>query len=102
MKDLIDQIRSVVGFCGFEVESIKAKKLYVTLTLHSKSRFRKKNYQMALSKSITGLLTAERELSRISKKKIIIFDPVNNLIEPTLDNVELFHDLDALQEFLNK
>lgn len=102
MKDLIEQIRAAVGFSGFTVESIKAEKLYVTLKLNSKSRFRKKNYHMALSKSITGLLTAERELRRISKNKIIIYDPINNLIEPTLENVELFHDLDTLQEFLSK
>lgn len=102
LKEIIDQIRSVVGFSGFNVETISAKKLYVTMELRSRSRFRKKTYQMAISRSINGLLAAERELKRITKQTIIIFDPVNNLLKPTFDNVELFHDLDALQDFLNK
>ncbi|MFX0172219.1 MAG: hypothetical protein ACFE9L_09880 [Candidatus Hodarchaeota archaeon] len=103
MKQLIDQIRSTVAFCGFEVESIASHKSYVSFDLKSKSRFRKKNYLMAVSKSLNGLLTAERELSRNSRnQKIIILDPVNNLLKPTLGNVELFHDLDQLQGFLSK
>ncbi|MFX0051385.1 MAG: hypothetical protein ACFFAJ_01885 [Candidatus Hodarchaeota archaeon] len=102
MKELIDQIRSTVAFCGFDVESISSHKSYVSFELKSKSRFRKKNYQMAVSKSLNGILTAERELSRSSRNQIIILDPVNNLLEPTLENVELFHDLDQLQGFLSK
>ncbi|MFX0186065.1 MAG: hypothetical protein ACFE95_23525 [Candidatus Hodarchaeota archaeon] len=102
MKELIGQIRSIVTFCGFEIESIRPHKSYMTLELKSRSRFRKRNYQMAISKSLNGLLTAERELSRNSKSKILILDPVNNLLEPTFGNIQLFHDLDQLQDFLNK
>jgi hypothetical protein len=102
MKELIDQIRSIVTFCGFEIESVTPHKTYMTLELKSRSLFRKKNYQMAVSKSLNGLLTAERELSRNSRNQIIILDPINNLLEPTLGNIKLFHDLDQLQDFLNK
>ena len=102
MKEIVNQIRSAVSFCGFEVESISPKKLYVSLNLKSRSKFRKKNYHLAISKSLNGILTAERELTRSHKKNIIIFDPVNCLPEPTFGNVEIIHDTDTLQEYLNK
>lgn len=102
MREIIKQLRSTVSFCGFELEAISSHQNYISLELSSKKRFRKKNYSLGVSKSLTGLLTAERELSRISKKKLIIFDPVNNLLEPTLGNVLLFHDFDQLQSFLNE
>jgi hypothetical protein len=57
---------------------------------------------MGVSRSLTGILAAERELSRSHKNNVIIFDPVNYLPKPTFENVELFHDLDSLQEFLLK
>jgi len=102
MKDLVSQIKKAIIFCGFEVESITPHKLFVTLDIKSKSRFRKKAYCLALSKTLNGLLTAERQLSRNTKRQIIIFDPVNNLPEPTLEKVQLLHDLDHLQEYLTK
>ncbi len=102
MKEVVNQIRSAVSFCGFEIESISPKKLYVALDLKSRSKFRKKNFHMAVSKSLNGILTAERDLSRSYKKNVIIFDPVNCLPEPTFGNVEIIHDLDSLQKFLNK
>ena len=102
MKELVKQIRSAVSFCGFEIESISPKKLYVALDLKSKSKFRKKSYHIAVSKSLNGILTAERELSRNYKKNIIIFDPVNCLPEPTFGEIEIFNDLDSLQNFLTK
>ncbi|MHA2226387.1 MAG: hypothetical protein ACXAC8_14350 [Candidatus Hodarchaeales archaeon] len=102
MKEVVNQIRSVVTFCGYEIESIVPHKLFVALDLKSKKRFRKRKYSMAISKSLNGLLTAERELSRQSKDSIIIFDPVNNLQEPTFDNVTLVHDFDSLQGLLHE
>ena len=102
MRDIIKQLRSTVSFCGFELEAISSHQNYILLELSSKKRFRKKNYSLAVSKSLNGLLTAEREVTRISKRQLIIFDPVNNLLEPTLGNVLLFHDFDQLQVFLNK
>ncbi len=102
MRELVSQIRSIVAFCGYEVEAINTHPKYIEMNLKSKSRFRKRNYHMALSNSLTGILAAEREMSRNFKKNIIIYDPTNNLPEPTFNNVELFHDLDLLQEFLTK
>jgi hypothetical protein len=102
VKELIKQLRSAVAFCGFAVEAIEAQKKYVKMELRSKSRFRKKNYHLALSNSITGLLTAERELSRAFKKNIIILDYVNHLELPTFGSVHLLHDLDQLQGLLNE
>lgn len=57
---------------------------------------------MGVSKSLTGILAAERELSRKYKNNVIILDPVNYLPKPTFANIELFHDLDSLQGFLIK
>ncbi len=57
---------------------------------------------MGVSKSLNGILAAERELSRNHKNNVIILDPVNYLPKPTFGNVELFHDLDSLQEFFIK
>ena len=102
MREIINQLRSTVRFCGFQLEAILSHQNYISIELSSKKRFRKKNYSLGVSKSLTGLLTAERELSRNSKRTLIIFDPVNNLLEPTLGNVLLFHDFDKLQEFLNR
>ncbi|MHA2246485.1 MAG: hypothetical protein ACXADY_16205 [Candidatus Hodarchaeales archaeon] len=102
MKEIVSQIRSVVAFCGLEVESIASRKIYVTLDLKSKSRFRKKIYHMGVSKSLNGILAAERELSRKFKNNILILDLVNYLPKPTFANVELFHDLDTLQDFLKE
>jgi len=102
MREIIKQLRSTVSFCGFELEAISTRQNYISLELSSKKRFRKKSYSLGVSKSLTGILNAERELSRISKRQLIIFDPVNNLLEPTLGNVRLFHDFDKLQEFLNE
>lgn len=100
MKNLVSQVKRTVIFCGFEVESITPDKLFISLDIKSKSRFRKKSYCLALSKSLNGILTAERQLSRNAKRQILIFDPVNNLPEPTLEKIKLFHDLDHLQEYL--
>jgi hypothetical protein len=103
MKDIIDQIRSTVTFCGFALEAITPHQSYVSIVLRSKKRFRKKNYVLGVSKSLTGLLAAERELSRTTKDQILLLDPVNNLLEPTLTGkIKLFHDLDQLQVFLNE
>ncbi len=102
MKSLVSQIKKTITFCGFEVESITPYKQFVSLDIKSKSRFRKKSFCLALSKSLNGILTAERQLNRSTKRQILIFDPVNNLPEPTLGNVHLFHDVDHLQEFLTK
>ena len=102
MKELIKQLRNTVRFNGFAVEAIKAHQKYVTMELKSKSRFRKKNYHLAISKSLTGLLAAERELSRTFKKNIIILDPVNHIELPTFGSVKLLHDLDQLQGLLNE
>jgi hypothetical protein len=102
MREIIKQLRSTVRFCGFELEAITSHQNYIAIELSSKKRFRKKNYSLGVSKSLTGLLAAERELSRVSKRQLVIFDPVNNLLEPTLGNVRLFHDFDQLQEFLNE
>ena len=102
MKELIKQLHSAVAFSGFAVEEIKGHQKYVTMELKSKSRFRKKNLHLALSKSLTGLLAAERELSRAFKKNIIILDPVNHLELPTFGSVHLLHDLDQLQGLLNE
>ncbi len=100
VKEIVNQIRSVVAFCGLKIESIESHKSFVTLDLISSGRFRKKSYYMGVSKSLTGILAAERELSRNHKKNVLIIDPVNYLPKPTFKNVELFHDLDALQDFL--
>ncbi len=102
MREIVKQLRSTVSFCGFELEDISSHQNYISLELSSKKRFRKKNYTLGVSKSLNGLLTAERELSRVSKRQLIIFDPVNNLLEPTLGKVLLFHDFDQLQVFLNE
>jgi nucleoside-triphosphatase THEP1 len=102
LKELIKQLRNVVAFSGFMVETVKPHSTYVTMELKSKSLFRKKNYHVAISKSLTGLLAAERDLSRQFKRDIIILDPVNHLELATFQNVELVHDLDQLQEFLIK
>jgi len=102
VKELVDQIHSVVSFCGFEIESVTPHPTYITFDLKSKKRFRKRNYRMAVSKSLNGILAAERELSRSSKNKVIILDPVNYLPEPTFSNVLLFHDINELQEYLTK
>ncbi|MFX0015440.1 MAG: hypothetical protein ACFFB2_12595 [Promethearchaeota archaeon] len=102
MKELVNQIRSVAAFCGLDIESIASRKTYVVLELKSKGRFRKKNYHMGVSKSLNGILAAERELSRDYKDKIVILDPVNYLPTPTFKNVSLFHDLDSLQSFFNE
>ena len=102
MREIIKQLRSTVSFCGFELEDISSHQNYISLELSSRKRFRKKNYSLGVSKSLTGLLAAERELSRASKRQLILFDPVNNLLEPTLGNVRLFHDFDQLQAFLNE
>ncbi|MFX0088046.1 MAG: hypothetical protein ACFFAU_20500 [Candidatus Hodarchaeota archaeon] len=102
MKELLKQLRNVVAFSGFMVETVKPQSTYITLELKSKSRFRKKNYHVAISKSLTGLLAAERELSRQFKRDIIILDPVNHLELATFQNIALLHDLDQLQEFLNQ
>lgn len=102
MKEIVSQIRSVVAFCGLEIESIASRKTFVTLDLKSKSRFRKKNYYVGVSKSLNGILSAERELSRKYKKNVLIVDPVNYLPKPTFGNIELFHDLDSLQDFLKE
>ena len=101
MREIIDQLRSTVRFCGFELETIQSHPSYVSLELRSKKLFRKKNYTLGVSKSLSGLLTAERELSRNSKNKVIIMDPINNLMEPTLTAVKLFHTFEDLQTFLN-
>jgi len=101
LKELIKQLRNVVSFSGFMVEALEAQKTYVMMELKSKSRFRKRNYHVALSSSLTGLLAAERELSRKFGKNIIILDPINHLELPTFQNVQLFHDLNQLQGFLN-
>ncbi|UCE12489.1 MAG: hypothetical protein JSV04_09865 [Candidatus Heimdallarchaeota archaeon] len=102
VKELVDQIRSVVNFSGFTVESVASHGLFISLELISKKRFRKKNYHLAVSRSLNGILTAERELSRKYKGDILIYDPVNFLPEPTFSYVHLFHDLDALQNFLSE
>lgn len=102
MKELVNQIRSITTFCGFEIESIVSRKTFMVLDLKSKSRFRKKNYHLGVSKSLNGILAAEREMTRKYKKSIIIFDPINHLPSPTFNNVTLFHDLDSLQEVLNE
>jgi hypothetical protein len=102
MKEIIEQLRSVVRFCGFELNAIQPKQNYISMDLTSKKRFRKKNYVLGVSTSLTGLLAAERELSRSTKSLVIIFDPVNNLLEPTLDSVKLFHEISDLQAFLNE
>ncbi|MFX0124606.1 MAG: hypothetical protein ACFFAE_13320 [Candidatus Hodarchaeota archaeon] len=102
MKDIVNQIRSVATFCGLEIESITPKKNFVLLDLKSRGRFRKKNFHMGVSKSLTGILAAERELSREFKSNIVILDPVNNLPQPTFNNITLFHDLDSLQDFFNE
>ena len=102
MKEIIEQIRSVVRFSGFELNAIQPKQNYISMALTSKKRFRKKNYVLGVSTSLTGLLAAERELSRITKHLVIIFDPVNNLLEPTLQSVKLFHEINDLQAFLNE
>ncbi|WP_455142067.1 hypothetical protein [Candidatus Hodarchaeum mangrovi] len=101
VKEVVDQIKSVVSFCGFEVESILSRQFYITFDLKSKSRFRKRTYILAVSNGLTGILTAERELSRNARGKALIYDPINHLPEPTFDNVILFHDLDTLQQFLS-
>jgi hypothetical protein len=101
MREIIDQLRSTVRFCGFELETVQTHPNYVSLELRSKKRFRKKNYTLGVSKTLTGILTAERELSRSSKRQILIMDPVNNLMEPTLTAVKLFHTFEDLQTFLN-
>ena len=101
MREIIDQLRSTVRFCGFELETIQSHPNYVSLELQSKKRFRKKNYTLGVSKSLSGLLAAERELSRSSKNKVIIMDPINNLMEPTLTAVKLFHTFEDLQAFLS-
>lgn len=101
MREIVDQLRSTVRFCGFELEAIQSHPNYISLELRSKKRFRKKNYTLGVSKSLSGLLTAERELSRNSKGQVIIMDPINNLIEPTLSAVKLFHTFEDLQAFLN-
>ncbi|MFX0207234.1 MAG: hypothetical protein ACFFDT_14695, partial [Candidatus Hodarchaeota archaeon] len=92
MKELVNQIRSVTAFCGFEIESIVSRKSFVVVDLKSKSRFRKKNYHLGVSKSLNGILAAERELTRKYKSNIVILDPVNHLPAPTFNNVTLFHD----------
>ncbi len=102
MREIIEQLRSTVSFCGFELESIQSHPNYVSLELRSKKRFRKKNYTLGVSKSLSGILAAERELSRTSKRKILIMDPVNNLMEPTLTTIRLFHTFEDLQDFLNE
>lgn len=102
MKELVDQIRSVVSFSGFTVESVASHGVFISLDLTSKKRFRKKNYHLAVSRSLNGILTAERELSRKYKGNVLIFDPVNHLPSPTFRNIQLFHDLDALQNFLSE
>ena len=102
MKEIIEQLRSSVGFSGFELNDIKSRQKYISMDLISKKRFRKKNYVLGVSTTLTGLLAAERELSRNSKQQIIIFDPVNNLLEPTLKRVKLFHEITDLQLFLNE
>lgn len=102
MKELVNQIRSVTTFCGFEIESIVSRKTFVVLDLKSKSRFRKKNYHLGVSKSLNGILAAERELTRKHKKNVVILDPVNYLPEPTFNNIILFHDLDSLQKMLTE
>ncbi|MHA1993688.1 MAG: hypothetical protein ACW97Z_04045 [Candidatus Hodarchaeales archaeon] len=103
MKQIIDQIRSTVTFCGFELEAISSHQKYVSIELRSKKRFRKKNYTLGVSKTLAGLLAAERELSRVSKNQILLLDPINNLMEPTLSKkIKLFHDFDQLQVFLNE
>ncbi|MFW9903479.1 MAG: hypothetical protein ACFFFH_04040 [Candidatus Thorarchaeota archaeon] len=101
MKEIINQIRAVVAFCGLEIESITPRNTFVILDLRSKTRFRKKNFHLGISKSLNGILAAERELSREYKKNIVILDPVNYLPQPTFTNVSLFHDLDSLQDFFN-
>ena len=101
MKEVVDQIKSVVSFCGFDIESISSRQSYITIDLKSRSRFRKRTFILAVSNGLTGILTAERELSRNQRGKILIYDPVNHLPEPTFDNVILFHDLDTLQQFLS-
>ncbi|UCG01036.1 MAG: hypothetical protein JSW11_15640 [Candidatus Heimdallarchaeota archaeon] len=101
MKEIINQIRAVTAFCGLEIETITPRKTFVLLDLKSKGRFRKKNFHMGVSKSLNGILAAERELSRQFKENIVILDPVNFLPQPTFDNISLFHDLDSLQEFFN-
>jgi len=101
MKEVVDQIRSVAAFCGLEIESITPRKTFVLLDLKSKGRFRKKNFHLGVSKSLTGLLAAERELSREYKNNIVILDLVNHLPQPTFHNISLFHELDSLQDFFN-
>ena len=101
MKEVVEQIRSVAAFCGLEIESITPRKTFVLLDLKSKGRFRKKNFHLGVSKSLTGLLAAERELSREFKNNIAILDPTNHLPQPTFRNISLFHDLDSLQDFFN-
>ena len=57
---------------------------------------------MGVSRSLNGVLAAERELTREFKDNIVILDPVNYLPEPTFNNITLFHDLDSLQDFFNE
>jgi hypothetical protein len=101
VKDVVNQIRSIAAFCGLEIESIKPRKTFVLLDLKSKGRFRKRNFHLGVSKSLNGILAAERELSREFKNNIVILDPINYLPQPTFTNVSLFHDLDSLQDFFN-
>ncbi|MFX1284892.1 MAG: hypothetical protein ACFFB5_14620 [Promethearchaeota archaeon] len=102
MKELINQIRSVTTFCGFDIESIVSHKTFMVVDLKSKSLFRKKSYHLGVSKSLNGILAAERELTRNYKNNIFILDPINHLPAPTFNNVTLFHDLDSLQKVLNE
>ncbi|MFX1516431.1 MAG: hypothetical protein ACFFC6_08980 [Promethearchaeota archaeon] len=101
MKEVVEQIRSVAAFCGLEIESITPRKTFVLLDLKSKGRFRKKNFHLGISKSLNGILAAERELSRKYKNNIVILDPINQLPQPTFHNISLFHDFDSLQDFFN-
>ncbi len=102
VKDIVNQIRSVATFCGLEIESITPRKTFVILDLKSKGRFRKKNFHMGVSKSLNGILAAERELTREFKNNVVILDPVNYLPQPTFTNITLIHDLDSLQDIFNE